>query len=104
VGVSNYQDAIRQCEVGERVYIAHDRGNPHDDLALRAETGGGQVLGYVPKSSWVRKAIHEEGRGATCTVGSVGAGPSGHFGIVLNIALSDDDIREGTYRSASAST
>ncbi|SNS53770.1 HIRAN domain-containing protein [Sphingomonas laterariae] len=99
VGERNYQSAIKRCRQGERVYICHEPDNPYDDLALKVETGGGQTIGYIARTSWLRDAIHEEGRGCTATILSIAAGDAGALGVVLNVALSDDDVRERSYAS-----
>lgn len=104
VGESNYQAAIRQCSEGERVYICHERDNPYDDLALKVETRSGQTIGYIARSSWIRNAIHDEGRGATATVLSVKDAGTGVMGVVINVTLTDDDILERKYKRAPAET
>ncbi len=102
VGESNYQDAICQCIEGERVYVCHEPDNPYDDLALKVETAGGRTIGYVAKSSWLRRAIHDEGRGVTCTIRSLGRGDGDIVGVVLDVTLTDDDIRERAYGDSPA--
>lgn len=100
VGESNYQAAIGSCHEGERVYVCHEPDNPYDRLALRVETGGGQVIGYIPKSSWLRNAIHEEGRGVTTTILSIEkARGTKNMGVVINVVLSDDDVSERSYET-----
>lgn len=102
VGESNYQRQIAQCRVGERMYVCHEPSNPYDDMALRVDTEEGQTVGYVPKNSWLRDAIHEQGRGVTATIASITGEGKGHRGVVLSVTLSDDDVpvrdygKEGT--------
>lgn len=97
VGVQFCQEALAFSEVGERVYICREEGNPHDDRALKVETAGGQTLGYISRGSWLREAIWEQGRGATATVAGVGASDSGLLGMTINVSLSDDDLRDTVY-------
>jgi hypothetical protein len=97
VGEQSYQAAIRGCYAGERAYICHEPDNPYDAMALKVETAGGQTIGYIARSSWLRDAIHEQGRGVTATILSVETGAGGHLGVVLNVTLTDDDIRERSY-------
>jgi hypothetical protein len=66
--------------------------NPFDSLALRVETRRGEVIGYIPKSSWLRAAIHEEGRGCASTIASIAAGGAGLLGVVIDVTLCDDDL------------
>lgn len=94
VGESHYQDAIRNCHPGESVAICHEPDNPYDNRALRVENDIGQLIGYVPKSSWLREAIHEEGRGVAATILSVADGGSGNLGVVINVTLTDDVLAD----------
>lgn len=94
VGESNYQEAIGQCHVGEKVSICHEPDNPYDSRALRVENDIGQVIGYVPKKSWLREAIHEEGRGVAATIKSIGATSEGVMGVVIDVTLTDDMVIE----------
>lgn len=99
VGEQNYQAAIKRCSPGQAVNICHEVDNPHDGLALKVETADGQTIGYIPKSSWLRRAIHEEGRGAISTIKSIEAGTAGVLGVVISVALSHDDIEERVYET-----
>ncbi|ARS29054.1 HIRAN domain-containing protein [Sphingomonas sp. KC8] len=100
VGERNYQASIGRCRAGERVYICHEPDNPYDDMALKVETAGGETIGYIARSSWLRDAIHEQGRGATATIFNIAAGDTGLLGVVLHVTLTDDDIRERSYEAA----
>lgn len=71
VGEASYQPAIRRCATGQRVLVLHERNNPYDDFALIVVTGDGETIGYIPKSSWLRDAIHEEGKGCAATIMSI---------------------------------
>lgn len=97
VGESNYQPAIARTVAGERALICREPDNPHDSLALRVENGDGDTIGYVPRSSWLREAIHEQGRGVTATVKSIEGGEGKALGVVLDVTLSDDDLPERGY-------
>lgn len=97
VGESNYQAAVRGCSEGERVLICHEPDNPFDDMALRVETMAGEVIGYIPKSNWLRGAIHDEGRGCAATVQFVGDNGYGVFGVRLDVTLTDDLVPSRSY-------
>lgn len=103
VGESKYQRQIARCHVGERMYICHEPTNPYDDKALRVDTEEGQTVGYIPKSSWLREAIHEEGRGVTAIIADITGKGREHRGVVLSVTLSDDDVPERTYGKEGAS-
>lgn len=92
VGESQYQSEIRNCSEGEPVRICHETGNPHDELALRCETRDGTVIGYIARSSWVRRALHEEGRGCAATIKSIASAGDGLFGVVIDVTLTDDPL------------
>ncbi len=103
VGESHYQDAIKETSPGERAWICHEERNPHDKLALRVENAAGQTIGYIAQSSWLRAAIHDEGRGCAATVKSVGNSADGTtLGVVLDVTLTDDELPIRRYGKAGA--
>jgi hypothetical protein len=71
-GVSFYQEALERCAAGEPVRFVHEPDNPHDELALQVVSMCGETIGYVPRGSWLRIAIHEQGRGVSGVIASIG--------------------------------
>lgn len=102
VGERNYQDAIKRCEQGEPVKICVEPDNPYDALALRVDSSRRETIGYIPKSSWLRDAVHEKGRGVTATIMDIKAGDGEFLGVVLAVTLTDDDLPERRYSKAKA--
>ena len=102
VGESNYQAAITDTYVGGVVRVCHEHDNPYDEFALRAENGSGQVIGYIPKTSWLRDAIFGSGRGCAATVREIMQGPNGMLGVVINVTLTDDALLERHYQPNAA--
>lgn len=97
VGERNYQAAIALCRAGDIVEICREAGNPHDDRALRVEDLLGRTIGYIARDSWLRDRIHDEGRGCSATIKSIGAKDIGLLGVVLNVALTEEQIPERVY-------
>lgn len=97
VGESQYQAAIAGCEAGELVRVCHEVGNPHDELALRCETREGTVIGYIARSSWLRRAIHEDGRGCAATIKNIASTENGMLGVVIDVTVTDDLVPERTF-------
>ena len=97
VGVSFYQTEIEWCCPNERVWICYEPDNPHDALALRVETAGGRTIGYIGRTCWLRRAIYEQGRGATAAIASINAGDGPYLGVVITVALTDDDLPVRSY-------
>lgn len=97
VGTSFYQEQIDWCAEGERVWVCYEPDNPHDHLALRVETGGGRTIGYISRGSWVRRAVYEQGRGITATIEAIRTSNGGPMGVVINVALTDDDLPVRSY-------
>lgn len=98
VGESHYQAEIADCYEGETIRICFERDNPYDALALRAENSSGDVIGYVPRTNWLREAIHESGRGCAATIKSINeGGDAAQLGVVLFVTLTDDLIPERNY-------
>jgi len=100
-GERNYQQAIRNCRQGEPARIFHEHDNPHDSLALRVENDAGDVIGYVPRESWLRHAIHEEGRGCAASIKSIANGGGSILGVVIDVTLTDDPVFERNYQQPS---
>ncbi|USI74539.1 HIRAN domain-containing protein [Sphingomonas morindae] len=96
-GVSFHQESLAACSAGEAVRFIHEPDNPHDELALRVETASGETIGYVPRGSWLRRAIHQDGRGVCGIIASVGMGRACLLGALLSVTLSDDDVRTASY-------
>lgn len=96
-GVSHYQDALSACSAGEPVRICHEPDNPYDELALRVESRWGDRIGYVPKQNWLRRAIFQDGRGVAATIEGIGQSPSGFYGAVISLAITDDEVGLRSY-------
>ncbi|WP_430625022.1 HIRAN domain-containing protein [Rhizorhabdus histidinilytica] len=96
-GVSHYQEALAGCSEGEPVRLFHEPDNPHDQLALRVESRWGELIGYVPRANWLRRAIFQDGRGVAASIAGIGRGAAGFLGAVISIAITDDDIGLRSY-------
>lgn len=97
-GESNYQEAIRACRSGERVQVLHEIGNPYDNEALVVATRNGAKLGYIPRSSWLREAVHNEGKGCSATIKSIATREQGLHGVVIEVELDMEGVDECAYR------
>jgi hypothetical protein len=95
-GESNYQAAICICRAGETVSVCHEIGNPHDENALVVLSNRGEKIGYIPRSSWLRDAIHEEGKGCEATILSI-EGEREPMGVVIDVRLTDDELEIRDY-------
>lgn len=98
VGESHYQPAISRTHPGEPAYIRLEPDNPFDARALRVENNVGDIIGYIPKSSWLHRAIHDDGLGAAANIKAVSR-PSKDalFGVVIDVTLTDDAVFERAY-------
>jgi hypothetical protein len=97
VGETNYQTEISRTSPGERAWICFEEGNPYDSQALRVENACGKTIGYIARSSWLRDAIFDQGRGVTATIKDIARAPGGALGVVLDVTLTDDDLPHRTY-------
>lgn len=92
-GEVNYQEGILRSHPGEAVRVYHERDNPYDQRALRVENNVGDVIGYIPRSSWLQRAVHDDGLGIAATIKAISDGDGhGVFGVVLDVTLTDDPI------------
>lgn len=97
-GESSYQDAIRRGRKGQPVQVLHEADNPYDKKALVVLAENGDRLGYIPKSSWLRDAVHDEGKGCRAAIRSVERGGKGLYGVVIEVRLDSDGVDECDYR------
>ena len=102
-GESNYQAAICVCREGEPVRICHEIGNPYDEDALVVVSSRNETIGYIPKSSWLREAIHEEGKGCKARIHSI-EGEREPMGAVIEVHLTDDELDVRDYAAAERGT
>ncbi|MDQ2879587.1 MAG: HIRAN domain-containing protein, partial [Pseudomonadota bacterium] len=100
VGESNYQKEILRCSPGDRVEIVRERGNPYDDLALAVATDDGRTIGYIARDSWLRGAVHQEGKGCEATIKEIRAGGGENLGVVLEVTLIGSGISERQFERA----
>jgi hypothetical protein len=98
VGESHCQEAIRSCRKGQRVQVLHEIGNPYDEQALVVVTETGEKLGYIPLSSWLRGAVHDEEKGCTASIRSTAAGERGRGGAVIEVKLNEEGVEQCAYR------
>lgn len=91
VGESKYQPAIRRCFEGDLVDLVIEAGNPHDPKAIAVVSRRGETIGYIGRDSFVRSAIHTQGKWPTARIKSISAGAKGQLGVVLNVDLDGDE-------------
>jgi hypothetical protein len=96
VGESNYQSSIQTCQAGQHVRVVHEIGNPYDPLALVVITASGEVIGYIPRENWLRRAIHEEAKGCDAYIRSV-EGDAGRIGVVIQVSLNPNGVETRPY-------
>lgn len=93
-GESNYQPAIRQLSVGDPIRLRHEPLNPYDSNAIAAFGPRGQHVGYIPRDSWLTRAMLEEEKSVTASVATIGAGGSGNLGVVLDVVLGPPALQD----------
>ena len=95
VGEQHYQAAIAACSTGDPVQVWHEPDNPFDDQALAVADCDGRTLGYVPRSCFLREAVHDQGTGCQATILSIEDGHSSPFRhVTIEVELCDGPIRE----------
>lgn len=97
VGVSFYQEALARCAPGQGVRFVHEPDNPHDETAIRIVSHLNETIGYVPRSSWLHRVVHEKGRGVSATIDSMGYSRACLLGATLSVAICDDEIGVASY-------
>jgi hypothetical protein len=56
-------------------------------MALKVQTSEGHCIGYVPKDSWLRPAIHHRGQACTASILDIRLTNRGIPDVVLAVAL-----------------
>jgi hypothetical protein len=46
-GTSHYQDALRRCKAGERLWLLREPNNPYDTNAVSVWGQAGELIGYI---------------------------------------------------------
>ncbi|WP_278983227.1 HIRAN domain-containing protein [Sphingobium yanoikuyae] len=96
-GVSHHQEALAETCVGEAVRFFHEPDNPYDCMAIRVENSGGRTIGYVPRTSWLRTAVHEQGRGVAGVVDSIGMSRACLLGVTISVTICADHVKVVSY-------
>lgn len=91
VGESHHQNVIARCAAGDAVLVMHEADNSYDKRALIVYAAAGQ-LGYLPRDSWLHRAVFEEGKGVAATIHATGAGERGLLGVQLEVEVVDGPI------------
>lgn len=89
-GTRSYQRAIARAAEGDAAAVLRENGNPYDPDALVVVDADGETLGYIPRASWLRGALLDEGKGARAAVETVSAGADGVAGVTIAVTLTDD--------------
>jgi len=94
VGERNYQQAIRRCREGEPVTLIREPSNPFDGRAIAVVCARGRTIGYIPKDSFIQRAVWDDGKGCQATIRSVGSGEAKLLGVVLDVGLCPEPLGE----------
>lgn len=97
VGERNYQDAIRSCAQGDPVLVEREPDNPYDDRALAVTRADGRVIGYIPRDSFLQRAVHDEGRGCIAEISAIRVGGEAMRGVVIEVELVDSALSERSF-------
>lgn len=101
VAEQHYQDAVMRCSFGERVTLFHEIGNPHDENAIVAVNARDEVIGYVPRKSFIQQVVHDQGQGIDATILQVQKGQQGFVEVVLDVAVNTEPMDLRAYDRAS---
>jgi hypothetical protein len=94
VGEQHYRAAVAAIGVGDEVRIWHEPGNPYDAFALAVTDARGQTLGYLPKDCFLRRAVHDEGKGCSGTVLNLHKGERGFTQVTIEVELGGEPVQQ----------
>lgn len=91
-GESNYRAAVSRMRPGMPVDLVPEPDNAYDPRAIRAAGPDGETIGYVPKGSWLTRAMLDEDWDVRARVASVEGGRPGapDIGLVLDVFMLDE--------------
>ena len=91
-GESNYQAAISKLAVGDLVYLEAEPENPFDKNAVAVTDSLRRTLGYLPRDSWLKRALIKEKKSCLARVHSIkggGRAGSGNVGVVILVTIDE---------------
>lgn len=91
VGESRCQSAIASLYRGDAVQLLHEADNPADPRAIVVRSPSGEKLGYVPRDSWLTRALLDEGKPVFASVLSI-AGDGRRKGVVIEVTIGDGAV------------
>jgi len=100
VGEQHCAEAIAGCRRGDVALVWHEADNPDDDGALAVTDEQGRLLGYVPRYSFLRQAIHDDGKGCEARLRQIGPGVRGFNEVRIAVVLDDSEIQKRRYEGA----
>lgn len=83
VGTRSYLAAIATIGEGDVVQVRRENGNPYDPDALVVLDNDGARLGYIPRDSWLKRALIDEEKGCRATVEAIEAGAGVTIAVLL---------------------
>jgi hypothetical protein len=98
VGEQHYQAAVAALKPGAAICLELEPDNPQDSSAIAAVDGRGRVVGYIAPESWLREAVYGDGATFSAQVLAVELGSRGFREVVLEIAASEEQLRERHYQ------
>jgi hypothetical protein len=89
VGESHYQPAIRKLSVGDPVQIMAEPTNPYDPEAIVVRSKLGQVIGYIPRRSFLMRLFYQEKADCSAVVLNITKAESGPslLGVVVDVTI-----------------
>jgi hypothetical protein len=92
VGEQHCREAVAKCRAGQRVVLCSEPHNPFDADAIAVTSMAGEIVGYIPKDSFLYEHINTAGGGADAVIKMVEPGSAGFNQIVLDVTLNDAGI------------
>lgn len=96
VGEQHRQAAIASCGVGEAVQLLHEPDNPYDSDAIVAICHGDRI-GYVPRDSWVKRAVFKDRKALRAQIKSLNRGERSLVGVVIEVSVTTGPIATVEY-------
>jgi hypothetical protein len=93
VGEQHYQAAVRRCRPGDSAALVPEPSNRHDGRAIMAKNARGELIGYLPRESWLHRVILDERQEMSASIRVVEDRGEGFLQVVLYVVVgSPEDL------------
>lgn len=88
----HYRRAVASVREGDQIQAYREPDNPFDPDAILLTNARGEKIGYIPRDSFLKDVVHDEGRGFTALVARKRRRDDGETGVILEVEIVDEEL------------